>query len=203
MAYRYTGGLSLDDLLDIDPERLLDMSKSELKETVSRLSQAANKRVRRGSKLEYPSPAITAAQRGGKFSVANKDITALRNEYVRARTFLANPLSSSAGYRDVQKQIQEKLKKEGYEIKRKDLPEMISKYHALTDEDGTVLTRGERYKYLREMGKLAGVEKHDEAEKTGMAILDRLADELADLGLSGEDDYENDDSGVSRFFELQ
>lgn len=203
MAYRYTGGLSIEDLLDIGPERLLDMSKAELKETVSRLGQAANKRIKRASKLEYPSPAITAAKRGGKFSVADKDIIALRNEYIRAKTFLTNPLSSSAGYRNIQKQIQEKLKKEGYTIKQKDLPEMISKYHALTDEDGTVLTRGERYKYLREMGKLAGAETHEDAEKTGAAILDRLADELTDLGLSGEEGYEYDDSGVSRFFELQ
>lgn len=201
MAYRYTGGLSIDDLLDISPDQLIDMGEKELREVVSRLGQAANKRIRRGLKTEFPSPAITAARRGGKFSVANRDITGLRNEYVRARSFLSNPLSTQKGYQKVQRDIKDKLEQNGYKVNRKDIPEMIDKYRALTDEDGSVLTRGERYKYLREMGTLAGAETYEEAEKTGQAILNRLADELNDLGMEDDTD-EYDDSGVSEFFEL-
>lgn len=207
MAYRYTGGLSLDDLLDIDPEQLMNMPEPALREAVSRMSQAANKRIRRASKAAYPSPAIQAAKRGGEFSVKDKDITALRNEYTRARGFLGNKLSTASGYREMQREVKAELKNKGYNVNLKDVPKMIDAYQKLTQEDGTVLTRGERYKYLRELGESVVIKSDDktktslkdEAEATGKALLDLLADKLGDLD-EGGNEFESDDGSVARFF---
>lgn len=207
MAYRYTGGLSLEDLTNLDPEELLDMPEPALREAVSRMSQAANKRIRRASKQEYASPAVQAAKRGGEFSVKGKDITSLRNEYTRARGFLGNKLSTASGYREMQREVKAELKKKGYKVNLKDVPKMIDAYHKLTQEDGSVLTRGERYKYLRELGESIVIKSDDktktalkdEAEATGQALLDLLADKLGDLDEGGEE-FEGDDGSVAGFF---
>lgn len=201
MAYRYTGGMSLEDLLNIDPEQLLNMPKPALREAVSRMADASNKRVRRALyNQDYPSPAIKQARRGGKFTTKDKDITGLRNEYLRARNFLLNPLSSASGYSDVKHKIRDDLKTLGYKVKLKDIPKMIDAYSQLTQEDGSVLTRGERYKYLREIGYSVGITDKDEAEKTGEALLDKLADSLAYFGIEGDEFYESDDGSVAGFF---
>lgn len=207
MAYRYTGGLSLEDLTNLDPEELLDMPEPALREAVSRMSQAANKRVRRASKHEYASPAVQAAKRGGEFSVKGKDITSLRNEYTRARGFLGNKLSTASGYREMQREVKAELKKKGYKVNLKDVPKMIDAYHKLTQEDGSVLTRGERYKYLRELGESIVIKSDDktktalkdDAEATGQALLDLLADKLGDLDEGGEE-FASDDGSVAGFF---
>lgn len=199
MAYRYTGGMTLDDLLNIDPEQLINMPKPALREVVSRMSQAANKRIRRASKHEYASPAVQAAQRGGEFGTWGKDITQLRNEYARARGFLGNKLSTVSGYRELQKDTRQGLKELGYNVKLKDMPKLLNAYQQLTQEDGSVLTRGERYKYLREMGQAANITEKAEAEKTGEALLNALADSLGDIGEEG-DSFEADDSGIAGFF---
>lgn len=198
MAYRYTGGMSIEDLTDINPERLMDMSESELDEVVSRLGKEANRRMDRGMKEEYPSPAVAAANRGGEFSTKGKDITGLRNEYARARSFLNNPLSTASGYKDLQRDLRNQLKDAGYNVKLKDFPHLIDSYRKLTEEDGSVLTRGERYKYMREIGNAMGVSDKEEAEKTGEQLLDMLADMLGDLGMGEED--ESDDGSVAGFF---
>lgn len=207
MAYRYTGGLSLEDLTNLDPEELLDLPEPALREAVSRMSQAANRRVRRASKHEYTSPAVQAAKRGGEFSVKGKDITALRNEYTRARSFLGNKLSTASGYRELQREVKAELKKKGYKINLKDVPKMLEAYHKLTQEDGSVLTRGERYKYLRELGESIVIKSDDktktalkdEAEATGAVLLDLLADQLGDLDEGGEE-FDGDDGSVAGFF---
>lgn len=207
MAYRYTGGLSLEDLTNLDPEELLDMPEPALREAVSRMAQAANKRIRRASKHEYASPAVQAAKRGGEFSAEGKDITSLRNEYTRARGFLGNKLSTASGYRETQREVKAELKKKGYKVNLKDVPKMIDAYHKLTQEDGSVLTRGERYKYLRELGESIVIKSDDktktalkdEAEATGQALLDLLADKLGDLDEGGEE-FESDDGSVAGFF---
>ena len=207
MAYRYTGGLSLEDLTNLDPEELLNMPEPALREAVSRMSQAANKRVRRASKHEYTSPAVQAAKRGGEFSVKDKDITSLRNEYTRARGFLGNKLSTASGYREMQREVKEDLKNMGYKVNLKDVPKMIDAYHKLTQEDGSVLTRGERYKYLRELGESIVIKSDDktktamkdEAEATGQALLDLLANKLGDLDEGGEE-FASDDGSVAGFF---
>lgn len=199
MAYRYTGGLSLKDLTNLDPEELLDMPEPALREAVSRMSQAANKRVRRASKQEYISPAVQAAKRGGEFSVKGKDITSLRNEYVRARGFLGNELSTASGYKDLQRTTRDGLKDLGYKVKLKDMPKMLDAYQRLTQEDGSVLTKGERYYYMRQMGNAVGITEKAEAEKTGEALLDALADMLGDLNKGGEE-FDSDNGSVAGFF---
>lgn len=207
MAYRYTGGMSLEDLTNLDPEELLDMPEPALREAVSRMAQAANKRIRRASKQEYVSPAVQAAKRGGEFSVKDKDITSLRNEYTRARGFLGNKLSTASGYREMQREVKAELKNKGYKVNLKDVPKMIDAYQKLTQEDGSVLTRGERYKYLRELGESIVIKSDDktktalkdEAEATGQALLDLLADKLGDLDEGGEE-FASDVGSVAGFF---
>ena len=74
--------MSLEDLLNIDPEQLLNMPKPALREAVSRMADASNKRVRRVLyNQDYPSPAIRQARKGGKFTTKDKDITALLKVY--------------------------------------------------------------------------------------------------------------------------
>lgn len=103
-------GLTIKDLLDIDPDTLQHMNRSEMRQVVQRLSDAANKRLRRiedagfrrGHYIGEDSIAGTK-----KFSTRGKNVGQLHAEYKRLREFLESPTSTLRGKR---KQV-EKVRK--------------------------------------------------------------------------------------------
>lgn len=204
-GYKYTGNLSLNQLLNMDPEQLLNLPKPALREATSRLASAANKRIKRSGK--EPSPAVKQAKRGGAFSTKGKDVISLRNEFVRAKRFLSDRTSTAKGWRDFKKETAKKLKDAGWNVNPDNVGEMLDKFDKLTQADGEVLDRGHRYKYLRELTENVTDREGNatDEEKDGSAILDALASALRDLEYSGLDydteDYSNA-GGVSQFFEL-
>lgn len=202
--YRYTSNLSLDNLIDLSPEDVIAMDRKTLAETVSRMSQAANKRIQRGMKAEYMNPVIEQASRGGKFSTSGKDLNALRNEYIRAKQFLGNKLSSAKEWQKLQKETHNELKKKfGKNApKREDMAKLLNLYGKLSNADGEVLTRGERYKYLREMGETLTATDNTNALDLGKELFERLNTDLENTNYWGGAEYDGEfNDGISEFFE--
>ena len=200
-SYKYTKGLNVNALLSLDPERLMQMDTKELREVVSRLSATANKRLKRKSNT---SPIVVRTRESGNFTTKGKDIVALRNEYLRAKAFLEDRTSTVTGWKAAQSDLSKELKKAGWEVKSKDIPALLDKFNRLISAEGIDLTRGERYKYSRELSELV-VDANARDIRTSQDILDSLATALQNLGyeVGEESDSRTFEDGISQFFELQ
>ena len=190
----------MDFLLDLDPDIWTELSAKELKSVVSRLASAANKRVTRAVASGSASWAVKSVQRGGKFSVAKKDLESLRNEYQRVRAFLSDQNSTAAGWKQTRNELSENLQEAGYDVTPSQVERMINAYNHLMEVDGTTLSREDRYKYMKELAEIAGGSTWRDAE----AILSDIQDAINDLGMTVETEVADDqmETGISRFFEF-
>lgn len=203
-SYKYTKGLNVETLLTLDPDEIMDMKSPQLREVVSRLSATANKRLKRMTE-KYPNiPVVAQTKAGGKFSTKGKDLTSLRNEYLRAREFLNDPNTTITGWKRTEKALANEMKKEGWTVNPNDIPELLLNFNKLTGAEGIDLTRGERYKYAREIEEVV-VEGANRSMKSSEAILDSFATALQRVGYSmdGENYERTFEDGVSQFFDLQ
>ena len=193
-------GKSMDFLLDLDPDVWTQLSDRELRDVVSRLASAANKRVKRAEASDSQSWAVKSVQRGGKFSVAGKDLEALRNEYQRVRAFLLDPNSTAAGWKQTRSELGDILQGMGYDVSPSQVERMITLYNHLMEVDGTTLSRENRYKYMKELAEIADGTSWRDAE----AILSDMQDAINNLGLEVETEVADDqmETGISRFFEF-
>lgn len=105
-------GKSIQQLMRLRPTTIEKMSQKDLARVVTRLSSAANKRVRRIEAKGISTPATRQAERsGGKFSAKGKNLNELRSEYKRVKTFLKSETSTLTGYKKFSKRFEQKLQK--------------------------------------------------------------------------------------------
>lgn len=112
-------GLTINDLLDIDPETLQHMSRSEMRQVVQRLSDAANKRLRRLEVAGYKRGRLEGEDTIAgtkKFSTKGKSVGQLHREYGRLRDFLESPTSTLRGRRKAEKRARESYERFKREI---------------------------------------------------------------------------------------
>lgn len=110
MAEWSVKGKSIEDIQNLSPIDFLSLQGKELRETVSRLASAANKRLKRMEQSGETSPAKEKVERsGGKFSVAGKSDEQVRAEYLRAKMYLEDKTSSLRGWHTVQREATRKL----------------------------------------------------------------------------------------------
>ncbi len=204
-SYKYTKGISLAELANMDPSKLLNLPLPALREATRRLADAANKRVKRAGTSNV-SPAIRQAKRGGKFSTRGKDIVSLRNEFRRASEFLQAPTSTSKGWEKAQEQLFQKMQDAGYNVRPDQMGQMLDLFDKIKEADSSAGTKGEKYKYLRELTEMVEEPETDkdremssaETVQRGRDIIDALERALEEFGY-GEPG--GDSSGVSAFFE--
>lgn len=102
--------MNVKDILNFDIEDISKMNRSELAKTVSILSSASNKRIKRFNTKGISTPATTGANRsGGNFSVKGKSVNELRSEFVRVSRFLNAKTSTYKGYVNVQKEFEKRV----------------------------------------------------------------------------------------------
>lgn len=109
-------GKSVDELVNLSATQIKNLNRRELSQVVSRLSSAANKRLKRFEKSGIETPATREAMKKGKFSVAGKDIKQLRTEYKRVKGFLTSETGTRKGYRGFLKRIQHSFAEAGVKI---------------------------------------------------------------------------------------
>lgn len=80
------------------------MKEATLRQAVTRLSSAMNKRLDRAEKSGLETPATREAKEsGGRFSAKGKGLEGLKAEFIRIKNFFQNPTSTKKGWEKVQK----------------------------------------------------------------------------------------------------
>lgn len=108
MAWKYTLGKSLADVLSYSSGDIADMSTPELRETVRKMASAANRRARNLEKKKARTPALIDLERGGGYiSTKGKSREPLAAEYLRAKAFLEDDTSTTRGWKKWLKEFKE------------------------------------------------------------------------------------------------
>lgn len=105
-------GLSIEDILKMDYDKILKMNEKDLKRVTSRLVSSANKRLVRLEKSEIGknSPQYqNYKERGTKFSVKGKNRAQTLKEFKALKTFHESKTGSVRGFKKVRKQQAERL----------------------------------------------------------------------------------------------
>lgn len=176
MANRFKGQ-SIKEIMDIGIDEFSHLSKTELRQAVSRLADAANKRLKRLGKSDLASPAYMEATEGGnKFSTRGKSEIELQIEFRRVSNFLQDKTSTIKGARAYMEEARQNLKNTfGIDINKSDFAELISDYKRIIDESPDFQSRALRYKNLKnftirlEDGQLTTTELSDDV----VSILNR------------------------------
>lgn len=98
---------TIKELINLDITDVQSMTRKELSKVVSSLASAANKRLTRLelSEVGEMSPAYQQAlKRGRRFSVADKNVNQLRNEYKAVTQFLKRSTSTVGGWKKVREE---------------------------------------------------------------------------------------------------
>lgn len=167
-------GLSIEEILNMSPERILKMNRKDLSSITSRLVSASNKRIRRLSKTEEGklSPAYKKYEKRGKmFSVKGKNVNQLRNEFSQMKTFLNLKTSTVSGWKKVQKNIEERIGKMTTTQSKK----FWKLYHKLEEEEGGVLSI---IKDSDRIQRMLHQEVTSKGRKSQQAIYDKMMNNL-------------------------
>lgn len=163
--------------MDISIDEFSHLSKTELRQAVSRLADAANKRLKRLEKSDVVSTAyMEAKEADSKFSTWGKSEIELQIEFRRVSNFLQDKTSTIKGSRAYMEEARQNLKNTfGIDINKSDFAELISDYKRIIDESPDFQSRALRYKNLKnftiklEDGQLTTTELSDDV----VSILNR------------------------------
>lgn len=193
----FVTGRSVNDLINMDIDTFNKLSVSELRQVVSRLASAGNKRLKNFEKSGEDSPSVRYIKRsGGKFSTRGKDLNALRSEYSRARNFFQSSTSTLKGWKNVKKQTISKLEKYGINVTSSQFDTLWRAYEELKEVSPEVSTRSLKYRTLQEISNIM-----DDDVKDVDTIISRMQESLDEIyEEQAVADYGS--SGVSQFFEI-
>lgn len=108
MAWKYTLGKSLADVLSYSSGDIADMSTPELRETVRKMGSAANRRAKNLEKKKARTPALIDLEKGGgNIATKGKSREQVEAEYIRAKSFLEDDTSTTRGWKKWIKEFKE------------------------------------------------------------------------------------------------
>jgi len=123
--------MNLNDMLNLDVDKLMKLSRSDLSKIVTKISSAANKRLKRLEEQEIKNPVYLGIQRsGGKFSVKGKNLNSLRAEYTRVSAFMRNNTSTLKGAKEQYKKFQARF---GSPLSPRQMNDLYSTYRKLEE----------------------------------------------------------------------
>lgn len=107
-------GMTVEDILKIDPEKINAMSDADLTAISKRLVSASNKRVRRlrASKSGKYSPALGDVPEKGfsvNFAKDKNHRNRVYEEFSKMREFMSRKTSTAKGWRELRKQFHERF----------------------------------------------------------------------------------------------
>lgn len=126
--------MGIKDILNYDWNTLKKMKRSELAKVTSQLASAANKRLKRFDVAGDVSPAYRQAEKGGRFSVAGKNLNQVRAEFMRAKQFLESETSSLRSWSKIKRETAQTLASMGVNIPKEDLSEVMTIYGKVKSE---------------------------------------------------------------------
>lgn len=194
----YFRGRSTSSILNMGIDEFVDLSKSQLREAVSRIADTANKRMKSLQKAGLPSAALREAQTyGGRFTTRGKGLDELRAEFLRAKDFINAPSSTVKGARSILKQAEKAVKDiYGEDIPNNiDIQRLIDDYNNLQNEDVDYIAQKLRYGHLYDSDPAV----MSDNQKSAVVDLSHRIAQLLERRLGpGGMDYD----GVSQWFDL-
>lgn len=192
----YFKGWSISQIMDIDISDFMGLSRSGVRQAVSRLASAANKRIQRLIKANIETPALyEAKESGGKFSTKGKDINELRAEFIRVKDFLVSPSSTVTGAKALRNDIREGLELRGISINNEDFNKLFNMYMDLRGSNPDIVARTLKYKLLRNIE--INIDSNDNS--TVDELTKRIVNALESIYNPGGPQYE----GTANFFEFE
>ena len=194
----YVRGRSTASLLDLSIGEFANLTKTQLRQVVSRLSDTANKRMRSLIKSGVESFALREAEAsGGKFSTRGKGLDELRAEYLRVKDFLIDRTSTVKGARAVQSDAIINLRDiYGDELQGVNIRKLLDDFYNLQKYDEEYQAQKLRYGHLLNENKM---EEYSEGEKDDIRRLSRRLISLLNRNLApGGKNYD----GVSQWFDV-
>lgn len=148
-------GKSTKQILEMDVKTFNALSEGEMRTLVTRISSAANKRIRTLEKLPLQTPALTIAKKyGGHFTASGKkDLAQLRIEFTRIRNFMSVPTSSKKGAEEYISKMQSALADAGLPMDPAQIGEMWSIYDKLKERYPKIADEENKYKTIEEIVK--------------------------------------------------
>lgn len=142
------GGLSVQDIMNIDYDTIVKMDEENIKKLASRLVSASNKRIRRlaNSQIGQKSPSYkNYLNRGKGFSIRGKDRNEVLSEYSQMIDFLKQKTSTIRGWKDVRNKVLDDINSRfGSNLNHDEANELFdlineakSKYPNLADTQGS------------------------------------------------------------------
>ena len=147
-------GKSVNQLVHLSATQIKGYDRQNLARIVTKLNSAANKRIVRLEEAGYNTPAMRSAKvdKGGRFSVAGKNLKQLRAEYIRVSGFLKSDTSTKKGYKSFLKKIKKAFNDKGVKIGGKggtDMQDFIQKetkiYDWLKEKNPIIEESGYKY----------------------------------------------------------
>ena len=190
----YFKGKSIESIMDMDISDFLQLEKTQLRQAVSRLADAANKRIKRLESKGLYSPALyEISHSGGKLSTKGKDLMQLRAEFMRATGFLRSESSTIKGATGLISDVQNQLLKSGVEASSEDVQKMMKLYNQLEEKDPNERARIFKYRL-----KDINIEIDDPNLSTEQ-IVKKTINAIDNLLNPGGAQYD----GISSFFEFE
>lgn len=148
-------GKSTKQILAMDVKTFNALTEGELRTLVTRISSAANKRIRTLEKLPFQTPALSIAKKyGGHFtSTGKKDLAQLRIEFTRIRNFMSTPTSQKKGAEEYISKMQSALADAGLPMSPEQIGQMWTVYEKLKERFPKISDEENKYKVLEEITK--------------------------------------------------
>lgn len=139
---------SFKQYLDWDSDTLNKKSRAELAQVVGKFRDVAHKRIKRIQAADLTSHAYNKLLDRGidHFSTKGKNLNQLRSQYVLLNNFLTSKSSSVSGIREIRKNVEESLEKEGIHIPKDMYEDFWKNYEKYQELYGDTFTRS-KYKY--------------------------------------------------------
>ena len=145
-------GISIDELTNLSATQIKQYDRKNLAKIVTKLSSAANKRVKNLEEHGYNTPALRKASKGGNFGAKGKNLKQLRSEYKRVSSFLKSETSTVKGYKSFLNRLSKKFKEKGVKVgggSTEEMQDFIDKETRIYDwlKDRNPLIEDSIYKY--------------------------------------------------------
>ncbi len=137
--------------MNLPMSKFEEYTTTQQREIVSRLTSAANKRLKTLGKNSIENPAtIRVDLSGGKFSVRGKSGQELKQEFFRAKQFLNSRFSKSSEWKKFEKKLNEGLKqnKAMQADKGEGMGLAFSYYDILQETDPRISSNREKYRLV-------------------------------------------------------
>ena len=109
-----TSGMSIKDILNINPDALNRLNRGQMADVTSRLVSAANKRLKYLRESEYGkiSPALSKFEKENHddvFSIKGKSLNKIKETFAEVKSFLSLKTSTVRGFNKLKKQVEHKI----------------------------------------------------------------------------------------------